>query len=101
MSMPGRRPRSKAVRVGVVTGMPATTVCSPGSNVSLRVTMSGGGRVRLLMSSAGASASTHLAPSSAAAELPATTAVLPDHSQAATARSRALSSEPLRLYTLR
>lgn len=84
---PGRRPRSNAVRAGDVTGTPPTTVASPGSNVSLRVMINDGGRLRPVMSSAGPCGSTHSAPSSAAAELPATTAFLPDHNQAATARS--------------
>lgn len=82
---PGRRPRSNAVRAGDVTGMALTVTVSPVSSVSLRVMISGGGRFRSQIRSAGARASTHLAPSKAAAELPATTACRPDQSHAARA----------------
>ncbi|MFW3114179.1 hypothetical protein MHAE_10476 [Mycobacterium haemophilum DSM 44634] len=84
------------MRAGDVTGTPSTIVVSPHNNVSLRATISGGGRLQSVMSSAGACGSTQSAPSSAAAELPATTAFFPDHSQAATPRSFAVSSLPRR-----
>lgn len=98
---PGRRPRSKAVRAVDVTGMPSTVVTSAAASVSFRVTINDGGRVRSQTSSAGPWGSIHWAPCRAAAEVPATTACLPDHSHAAIARSRAVSSPPRRWYTLR
>ena len=86
----------------VVQLTPPTTRASSSAMLSLCTTMPDGrtgvgcGRVR-----PGHSAGTHLLPSRAAAERPATVAVLPDHIHAATARSAAVSSRPRGVYTFR
>ncbi|KZS63345.1 hypothetical protein A4G28_11045 [Mycobacterium ostraviense] len=85
-----RRPMSKAVRAGLVTGIPSTVSISVGSTVSVCTVIPAGGRRLACASAAGA----HFAPSKAAAELPATTARRRYHSHAACARWLAVSSMP-------
>jgi hypothetical protein len=63
------------------------------------LTISPGGRPLFQMSSMGSVASTQLAPCSAAAAAPATTARRLDHSHAATVRSRSVGVHGFGTYT--
>jgi hypothetical protein len=80
---------SNAVRAGVVTATPSTSSTSPMASVSERTMIFGGGLRLSWINSAGPDASTHLTPSIAAADCPATTPRRRDHNHAASARCRA------------
>lgn len=99
--IPLRRPRSKAVRAGDVALMPRITDTSSGQSRSLWMRIPDGPERLAWLSSAGNAGSIHFARCSAAAERPATTARLPDHSHAATALSAGVSTVPRSAYTLR
>ncbi|NBQ41529.1 MAG: hypothetical protein EBU23_02885 [Mycobacteriaceae bacterium] len=94
-----RRPRSKAVRAGVVTGRSPMNWVSPSSSRSLRTTISQGGRRLVCTNSGGVFGSIQRAPCNAEADKPATTPRRPDQSQAARARSAVDRSAPRATHT--
>lgn len=90
---------SRAVRAGVVTGMPPIVWISSPTSRSDHVWMPSGGRRYGYSSWAGARSSIHFVPYRAAADLPATTPRRRDHNQADRARSPADSAVPAGTYT--
>jgi hypothetical protein len=95
------RPMSNAVRAGVVQRMSRTMHVSPADRSQVCNRRLAGPCRSWRMSSAGRPASSHLVPSTAAADNLASTASPPAHSQAALARVSGVSVDSLGTYTFR